>query len=114
MPRIRETRAEGDGDARRDALRRLCPCRARRYDREVWLAIFRAYGEAEEDGIRDQAQHAIETLRQRVRADPRSQELVRWLAEQEGIEMELETAIPVWNPRPRGAPPVPRWERPRR
>ena len=50
-----------------------------------------------------------------MRTDPRSQELVRWLADQGADVLALEHAIPVWNPRHvrAGAKllPIPRWER---
>ena len=115
MPRLLEILDGDDAEAQCDALRHLCPCRNRRYDREVWLAIFRAYENAEGVAVRDQALHAIETLRERVRTDPRSQELVRWLADEGADVLALEHAIPVWNPRHVRAgaklPPIPRWER---
>lgn len=126
VPRLLEALAGNDVEAQCDALRDLCPCRNRRYDREVWRAIFDAYASSEDASVRDQAIHAIETLRGRVRTDPRSQELVRWLAEQGVVDpLGLETAIPLWNPRPTvrrcplratpwhkaGLPPIPRWER---
>lgn len=113
IPRLLDALAGGDAEAQCDALRDLCPCRNRRYDREVWRAIFAAYEGSEVAAVRDQALHAIETLRGRVRTDPRSQELVCWLAEQ-GVA-DLAMTLPEWQPRPprRGAdlPPIPRWER---
>ena len=50
--------------------------------------------------VRDQAFHAIDTLLTRARTDPRSQELLKWLAEQGICEsLALEEAVPVWQPR---------------
>jgi hypothetical protein len=88
-----------DPDARHRALRLLCPCRNRRYDREVWLAILRIYEESGVGTERDDAGHAIGTLLERARTDPRSQELLRWLAGQGVTSLPLEAAVPVWQPR---------------
>ncbi len=116
IPRLLDALAGGDAEAQCDALRDLCPCCNRRYDRAVWRAIFEAYEDSEIAAVRDQALHAIETLRGRVRTDPRSQDLVRWLAAQ-GIPdpLGLQMVLPQWQPRPArpGAdlPPIPRWER---
>jgi hypothetical protein len=117
VPDLLDALEGDDPDAKHEALRLLCPCRNRRYDREVWLAIFRAYECAETGSERDQALHAIGTLIERARTDPRSQELLRWLADQEVSSMPLEEAIPAWRPRGELAlagPLIPRWERPRR
>jgi hypothetical protein len=114
VPRILEALESNDPETQCAALRSLCPCRNRRYDREVWVEIFRAYTEDETGEVRDQAQHAIDTLIMRARTDPRSQELIRWLSEQEAVPFPLEGAIPVWRPRTAGLPPIPRWERSRR
>ena len=114
VPGLLEALAGNDVEAQCDALRDLCPCRNRRYDREVWRAIFDLYAGSEEASVRDQAIHAIETLRGRVRIDPRSQELVRWLGEQDVAEpFGLEAAIPLWRTvgRKSSLPPMPRWER---
>src|SRR5437763_321391 len=45
VPGVLEVLAGSDEDAQCEALTRLCPCRNRRYDREVWLAIPRAYSQ---------------------------------------------------------------------
>ncbi|HLV79987.1 MAG TPA: hypothetical protein VKT32_06870 [Chthonomonadaceae bacterium] len=113
VPGLLEILACDDLDAQKDALRLLCPCRNRRYDKEVWRAIFDAYQTALDAGVRDQALHAIETLRQRARTDPRSQDLLRWLAAQDIGMPGLEQAIPVWRPLGRIGPcglTIPHWQ----
>lgn len=102
VPRLLETLACDDPHAQKDALRLLCPCRNRRYDKEVWVAIFQTYACAEGIEVRDQALHAIETLRLRARTDPRTQELLRWLSDQDVLMPGFEEAVPVWKPRGRG------------
>jgi len=118
VPRLLETLACGDDGEQQHMLRLLCPCHNRRYDREVWLAIFGAYECPDSSGaVRDQAGHAIGTLRERARTDPRSQELLRWLSAQGVLEAPLEAVLPVWNPRPSGEPNglrIPRPPRPPR
>ncbi|HLV80395.1 MAG TPA: hypothetical protein VKT32_08935, partial [Chthonomonadaceae bacterium] len=42
------------------------------------------------------------TLRERARTDPRSQELLLWLAQQNIASFRLESAVPVWQPNLRG------------
>ncbi len=103
MPRILAAIEGEDPDARHDALRAMCPCRNRRYDREAWLAILQTYETADGDAERDDAQHALGTLVERARRDPRSQELLRWLAEQGVSSLILDSAIPEWRPRGNGA-----------
>ena len=106
-----------DQEAQEGALRALCPCRNRRYDRDAWRAIFLVYKTSEAESVRDAAAHAIQTLHGRARSDPRSQDLLRWL-EAEGVCDPLpEALLPVWRPRlhwAQGQIPIPRWERPRR
>lgn len=114
LPRVVADLTGEDPDARQRALRVLCPCRNRVYDREIWREVFHAYEHGTGDNVRDQAQHAIETLLQRARIDPRSQELLRWLADQEVTSHPVAEAIPEWRPRPEGSLPIPRWERTRR
>ncbi len=99
VARILETLNGCDDEAKHDALRDLCPCRNRRYDREVWAAIYDAY-EHGDAAIRDQAGHAIGTLQGRIRTDPRSQELAGWLAQEIPAAAALALQIPVWNPKP--------------
>lgn len=112
VPRLLGALGGDDPVAKREALRTLCPCRNRRYDREVWLAIFEAYETGVGDDVRDQAQHAIGTLLQRARTDPRSQELLEWLAQQGVTSMPVAEAIPVWRARPDGdSLRIPVWER---
>lgn len=118
VPRILETLNGCDDEAKHDALRDLCPCRNRRYDKEVWAAIYDAY-EKGDAAIRDQAGHAIGTLQGRIRTDPRSQGLAGWLAQEIPAAAALALHIPVWNPKPVFAAPgknakplaVPRFER---
>lgn len=99
---IQETLACGEAEDQKALLTALCPCRNRRYDRDVWLAIFQAYAQAEAPMVRDQAYHAIDTLLQRARTDPRSQELLRRLATEESITIPVADAIPTWQPNLRG------------
>src|SRR5947209_4528917 len=54
VPRLLGALGGDDPIAKREALRTLCPCRNRRYDREVWLAIFQAYETGQGDDVRDQ------------------------------------------------------------
>ncbi len=114
VPRLLETLACADPHAQKDALQLLCPCRNRRYDQELWLAICRAYQEGDTGGVRDQAGHAIETLRQRARTDPRSQKLVLWLTEQGALSLPLDRIVPEWQPTGRAGLNslyIPRFER---
>lgn len=107
----------GDQDAQEGALRALCPCRNRRYDREAWRAIFLVHKASETESVRDAAAHAIQTLHGRARRDPRSQDLLRWL-ESEGVcDPRPESLLPVWRPRlhwAQGQLAIPRRERLRR
>jgi hypothetical protein len=102
VPRLLETLSCGDEDDKKETLQLLCPCRNRRYDKEVWLAIFEAYQNAPGHGVRDQAGHAIGTLIERARTDPRSQELLRWLEQQGAVTEALDDKIPTWIPNLRG------------
>ncbi|HZP80508.1 MAG TPA: hypothetical protein VFB21_02610 [Chthonomonadaceae bacterium] len=112
MPRLMEVLACGDWEAQKHTLKLLCPCRNPQYDRHVWRAIFQTYEAADPTGVRDQAFHAIETLLTRARTDPRSQELLKWLAEQEVCSsLALEDAVPVWQPRLSPGLYIPRYER---
>lgn len=80
VPRLLEVLSGEDGEAQCAALKSLCPCRHRIYDKQVWLTIFRLHDYSDYPGVRDLASHAIDTLlRERTRIDPRSQDLVRWL-----------------------------------
>ena len=114
VPRLLETLNGCDDAAKDAALRDLCPCRNRRYDKEVWAAIYDAYEQGE---TRHQAAHAIGTLQGRIRTDPRSQELARWLANEIPAAASLALEIPIWNPKPlfagSGAKPlsIPRFAR---
>ena len=115
VPNLLEILACGDPDDKQETLRLLCPCRNVRYDREVWRAIFHAAEESETGAVRDQAHHAIGTLYENARTDPRSQELLRWLAEN-GVEI-LSSRIPEWRPGGRGGLNglyIPRYEPPSR
>ena len=102
LPKLLETISCGDAKSQQAALALLCPCRNPRYDLDVWRAIFTAYAEATNPGVRDQAGHAIGTLRERAKDDPRSQELIARLQE-EGLDSHsLTDAVPVWVPNLRG------------
>jgi hypothetical protein len=112
---IVEILAGDDAEAQCALLEALCPCRNRIYSRDIWRAIFAVRERTENPSVKDKAAHAIGTLRERVRTDPRSQELVRDLAGEIGAAGSLEAAIPVWNtgyPR-KGAklPSIPKFER---
>lgn len=115
LPELLEAIACGDAKSQKAALELLCPCRNPRYDLEVWRAIFTAYAEATHPGVRDQAGHAIGTLRERAKDDPRSQELIARL-QAEGLDSHsLSDAVPVWVPNLRGnGLYIPRYEPPRR
>jgi len=109
---IEETLACGTHEDQKELLTALCPCRNRRYDQNVWLAIFRAAEEGETGAIRDQAGHAIGTLMERVKTDPRSQKLVRTLMEEGLIARLTDDAIPTWIPNLRSnGLYIPRFER---
>jgi hypothetical protein len=102
IPRLLESLDCDNPQAKQHTLHLLCPCRNVRYDKEVWLAIFRTFATTDDRVVRDQAGHAIGTLRTRARNDPRSQELVQWLTEQ-GVQVPgLQEAVPVWQPNLRG------------
>ena len=98
IPKLLDTLACDDPTAQADTLTLLCPCRNVRYDKEVWVAIFRAAQSSENHIVRDKAGHAIGTLRERARTDPRSQALVNWLVEQELAPRDLVEAVPTWRP----------------
>ena len=51
----------GSSEEKCDALTRLCPCRNRIYDREVWQRIFMA-SEDDDWQVRQKEKHAIDTL----------------------------------------------------
>jgi hypothetical protein len=115
LPQLLETISCGDAKSQKAALELLCPCRNPRYDLEVWRAIFAAYAEATNPGVRDQAGHAIGTLRERAKDDPRSQELIARLQAEGLDDHSLTDAVPVWIPNLRGnGLYIPRYEPPRR
>jgi len=102
LPELLETISCGDPKSQKAALELLCPCRNPRYDLDVWRAIFTAHAESTNPGVRDQAGHAIGTLRERAKEDPRSQELIARLQE-EGLDSHsLGDAVPIWIPNLRG------------
>lgn len=102
LPELLETISCGDAKSQKAALELLCPCRNPRYDLDVWRTIFAAFAEATEPGVRDQAGHAIGTLRERAKDDPRSQELIARL-KAEGLDSHsLSEAVPEWIPNLRG------------
>jgi hypothetical protein len=98
MPRLLDILEGDQPEEKQKVLRLLCPCRNPHYNKEVWKTVFQTAEAGEDGSIRDQAQHAIATLRERARTDPRSQDLLQQLA-QEGVELPgLEDILPVWNP----------------
>lgn len=102
VPRLLQELACDDPAKQNSALRAACPCRNRRYDKELWLAIFQTRAETTTPTVRDAAEHAIGTLRERARNDPRSQELLLWLAEQGVTDLPLQEDVPTWIPNLRG------------
>jgi hypothetical protein len=112
VPRLLDDLACGDPETKEHALGLVCPCRNRNYDKQLWLAIFRAYEGGETGEVRDKAGHAIGTLLERARIDPRSQKLLRELAAEGVDSLPLDTAVPVWIPNLRGnGLYIPRFER---
>ncbi len=102
LPALLETISCGDPKSQKAALELLCPCRNPRYDLDVWRTIFTAYADATNPGVHDQAGHAIGTLRERAKDDPRSQELIARLIA-EGLDSHsLGDAVPEWIPNLRG------------
>lgn len=115
LPQLLETISCGDAKDQKAALELLCPCRNPRYDLDVWRTIFKAYAESQNPGVRDQAGHAIGTLRERAREDPRSQELIARLTAEGLDQHSLSEAVPVWQPNLRGnGLYIPRFEPPPR
>jgi hypothetical protein len=100
VPRLLDLLACDDVNAQAQTLTLLCPCRNVRYDKEVWVAIFKARECAESPVVRDRAEHAIGTLLERARTDPRSQELLRWLVAQQVGPSYIESRIPTYRPNP--------------
>ena len=98
MPRLLDILEGDEPEEKQKALRLLCPCRNPHYNKEVWKTVFRAAESGEDAHVRDQAQHAIGTLRERARTDPRSQDLLLQLAEEGIVLPGLENLLPVWNP----------------
>jgi len=96
IPGLLEALTCSDVGAQAETLTLLCPCRNVRYDKEVWAAIFHASVCSEDRVVRDRAEHAIGTLRERAQIDPRSQELVRWLIDQGLAPSSAADVIPVW------------------
>lgn len=114
LPRVLQTLRDGAARAQCDALRRLCPCRSRCYEPQVWLSILHMWANTHDEQVRHQAQHAIDTLQNRTRTDPRSQELVRKLAPFDPRARELSRRIPTYREPMTDAQStlvVPNWER---
>src|SRR5579871_3684061 len=98
VPRLLKTLACGDEAARRETLGLLCPCRNRIYDKDIWLAIFRTYQEADmaitmrgredQELVRDRARHAIETLHEHAGFDQDAKALLDELAA-EGVDTQV-------------------------
>jgi hypothetical protein len=112
IPRLLAILNGCDDEAKPEALRSLCPCRNRRYDEEVWRAVFAAL-DSPDAAVRDDAQHVVAELRARVRTDPRTQELLGRLAAEVPAAAALTHNVPVWYekaPLPKGLV-VPRFER---
>src|SRR5437763_1079453 len=114
LPRLMETLTGDSAEAQKQALRLLCPCRNRVYDRDVWVEIYRALDSPLGEEVRDRAKHAVKTLEERAKQSEDAQELLEWLADEEVTSHPVAEAIPEWRPRPADGLPVPRWERSRR
>lgn len=102
MPRLLEILEGDNAEEKQKALRLLCPCRNAHYNKEVWKKVFLAAESGEDGHVRDQAQHAIGTLRERARLDPRSQDLLLQLAAEGIVLPEIADILPAWNPGGRG------------
>jgi hypothetical protein len=63
-------------------LRMLCPCRNLCYDQAVWARITALSVDHPVWWVREQALHALVTVRERARFDRHAVELLQWLAEQ--------------------------------
>jgi hypothetical protein len=98
IPRLLDSLECGDWTEQAETLTLLCPCRNVRYDKEVWVAIFRAAECSDLPGVKDRAGHAIGTLRERARTDPRSQALLAWLVERGVAPPAMRESIPAWRP----------------
>lgn len=98
MPRLLDILEGDQPEEKQHVLRLLCPCRNPHYNKEVWKTVFHAAAEGEDGHVRDQAQHAIGTLRERARTDPRSQDLLLQLAADGVVLPGLQDIIPVWDP----------------
>jgi hypothetical protein len=72
----------GDRDTLVAILRALCPCGNVCYDDEIWRSMVVLIGTSTEFVVREQARHALITLRERSRIDTRARDLLRRLAEQ--------------------------------
>lgn len=119
MPRLLDILHGCEPHEQAEALTVLCPCRNRRYDREIWRAVFELYNRNEvlPLQVRDNAQHAIETLFDRARKDPRTQYLLLWLEGQGLCSRPLDGLLPKWRPGGRAGLNglyIPRYEPPRR
>ena len=101
MPRLLDILEGDQPDDKQKVLRLLCPCRNPHYNKEVWKTVFLAAAAGEDGHVRDQAQHAIGTLRERARTDPRSQDLLLQLAKEGVVLPGLQDIIPVWSPQGR-------------
>ncbi len=98
MPRLLDI-LEGDhSEDKQKVLHMLCPCRNPHYNKNVWKTVFRMADAGEDGQIRDGARHAIGTLRERARTDPRSQDLLQQLAKDGVVTPSLLDTIPVWSP----------------
>lgn len=117
IPRLLDMLACDDPKEQAETLTLLCPCRNVRYDKEVWVAIFHAAHCSTDHVVRDRAGHAIGTLRERARTDPRTQVLVGWLVAQGIAPDDMAESIPVWRTNryePVNGLEIPRYEPPSR
>src|SRR5437016_14071314 len=79
LPRLMETLSGENAAAQQQALRMLCPCRNRVYDRDVWVEIYRALDSPLGEEVRDRAEHAVKTLEERAQTSEEAKELLDWL-----------------------------------
>ena len=66
LPRLLAVLENGDAKGKEETLRLLCPCRNPVYEGKVWEAMIRAADTSEEEQVQDRADHAIETLLERL------------------------------------------------
>ncbi|MBI1929818.1 hypothetical protein HYR99_36905 [Candidatus Poribacteria bacterium] len=91
LPELVRALDYGTSEEQSHALRVLCPCRSQVCDSEVWLKIFRAT-ESDAPEVRNDANHAIATLKDIAVRDLRAWQLIlQW---QEDLKLKVEVKPP--------------------